>query len=90
MSINPLFAVIHNQYQPTLFFCAGLLSSILLCTLTLAIESKFRCRRFASGGAVNHADNYRKFRNELSYSARHVGFTTDEIHELQDRDFHSE
>ena len=90
MSVESIIGVIHQHYQPSMFFCAGLMISIVFCLLALAVETKFRRREFESLDADTRIYNYRQFRRELIATVRHVGFTGDEIHELEDHEFQSE
>ena len=90
MSIEFIIGAIQYQYQPPLYFCAGLFVSFAICLLALVVESAIRRRQFDSADVGDSSGRYQKYRKELTHTARHVGFTVDEIHELQDHEFHRE
>lgn len=88
MSIELVIGVISHQYHPSIFFCVGLVTSILCCMLALVVESRIRQRQFHSADLTARRQNYQRFRNELLATSRHVGFTTDEVSDLEDHEFH--
>ena len=90
MSVESLLDVIHHQYQPPLFFCAGLFASILCCLIALLVESKIRHREIEITEPLPRTLTYRRFLTELVSSPRHLGFVGGDVHELEDRDFHSD
>ena len=88
MSLEYLAAAIHPQLHPPVLFACGLIASLLVCTLSLLIDSNLRTQRLMNIEA-NQADGYSRFRDELTHSARHVDFADNDIIELRDDDFQS-
>ena len=89
MSIESLFATIHQQYQPPVLFCAGLFASVVCCLTALIVESKFRRREFQRILPSQRELAYRRFLSELNSAPRHIGFAGGEVYDLDDRDFPS-
>lgn len=88
MSNQPIFAVIH-QYHPSLFFSVGMFLSVLLCVLATFVEFRVHRRECDSADSTSRIHKYQRFHHELVSRARHVGFTTDDVHELEDHEFHA-
>ncbi len=90
MSTESLLSVIHSQYQPPLFFCAGLFSSVFCCLVALFVESQIRRREIEIIQTLPQPLTYQRFRNELVLAPRHLGFATGDVQELEDHEFHSD
>ena len=89
MSIESLFAMINQEFQPPQLFCAGLLASVVCCLIALIVESKFRRRELHRIIPPGSELAYRQFLSELNSAPRHVGFAGGEVYDLDDRDFPS-
>ncbi len=76
--------------QPPFFFCAGMIAAFLLCGLTMTIESSVRRRDIETLNRMSQAFTYRRFHNELICSPHHLGFPSNDVHELDDHEFHAD
>lgn len=88
MSIETLIAAV-LPYQPPLMFCAGLFTSITCCLTALIIQSTVQRRQLESAAIPPRNLTYQRFREQLNLAPRHIEFARDEIHELDDGDFHT-
>ena len=89
MSLGSVFAIVDQQYQPSLLFCAGLLVSVVCCLIALIVEPKFRRREFNRILPSRRELSYGRFLSELNSAPRHIGFAGGEVYDLDDRDFPS-
>ena len=88
--METILGVALNQYQPSLFFCAGVFMSVSLCLLSVVVEPAIRRRQFDGIELDTQSHRYHRYRRELIQMSRHVGFTADEVHELNDDDLHAD
>ena len=86
MLVNSMSAMLHQQYNSTVLFCVGLLASFLACSAIVLVESALRRRGFTAF----RSGTYQRFRSDLVSTTRHVGFSTNEVHELEDHEFLSQ
>ena len=89
MSIESLFATVHQPYLPPMLFCAGLFTSVVCCLVALLIESRFRRQAFRRIVHSRRELAYGRFLSELNSSPRHLGFASGDIYDLDDLDFPS-
>ena len=87
MSFDVLLALIFGQSTPPLFFVAGMVTAVLICTVMMLVDSRIRMNLFRPIRIDSRKQGYRHFRPELARAARHLDFATDEIQELHDNDF---
>ena len=89
MSLGSVFAIVDQQYQPSLLFCVGLLVSVVCCLIALIVEPKFRRREFNRILPSRGELSYGRFLSELNSAPRHIGFAGGDVYDLDDRDFPS-
>ena len=87
MSFNSLFALIFGQPTPPLFFVAGMVAAVIICTFVMLIDARIRMSLFRHIQVDSPKQSYQHFRLELARTARHLDFAADEIQELHDDDF---
>lgn len=85
MFMDPWNSVIAQVYHPVALFLVGLMSSLVICLLSLVLRFVVRVLRNRAPRLMTGRQNYRRYRNELISSPRHVGFA-DSVLELDDQD----
>lgn len=96
MIFEGLAAIAHPQYHPPLLFACGFLAALVACGLLTQIHSNRRMQELITGKPIPLQTSemplnlgYRRFREMLIRSARHVDFSVDDVIDLREDEIQS-